>query len=337
MNKIMKEDMIKRYVYDVSRRLPQKSRNDIEQELNSNIYDMLLDRTQDGDYTLEDVKAVLTELGSPKVLAASYKEEKRALISNEYYDNYCFVLKIVMGAVAIGMGISLAIGIIANSYIEVQNSVAEFFVNILFAFSQAFAYVTLVFFFVERFKVRIEIKKEWTVEDLPPIPDEKALIKKSDPIASIVFTVVVMLFFNFAPQFMGVFNITDAGVKSIAPVFDLDFLHVVLPLINICFLAGIAREILRVIAGKYTIKLSFAMVLINIVALSILLSIFLNPAIWNQNIVQQIGTAQQQGSPVDLSFLEFFRYFYIFFVVLLVFAYVLDSAKALYLGIRYGR
>lgn len=42
-----KADMIDRYIYDVIRRLPEKERADVRQELRANIYDMLPEAPSD--------------------------------------------------------------------------------------------------------------------------------------------------------------------------------------------------------------------------------------------------------------------------------------------------
>ena len=83
--------MIKRYVYDVTRRLPENQREEVGKELQANINDML-----PNDPTEEDIKKVLVELGEPRILASSYRQKPRYLISPEWMDDYFQTLKIVM-------------------------------------------------------------------------------------------------------------------------------------------------------------------------------------------------------------------------------------------------
>lgn len=63
-------DLIEKYVYEVVRHLPEDSREDVKKELRSNILDMLAE-----DYTEDDVRKVLTELGDPKSYQKSIKEQ----------------------------------------------------------------------------------------------------------------------------------------------------------------------------------------------------------------------------------------------------------------------
>ena len=76
----MHQDLIKRYIYAVTKTLPARMREDVEKELHSLISDMLEERCQDMPPTEHDVLVVLTELGRPAELAAKYRPE-RAFIS----------------------------------------------------------------------------------------------------------------------------------------------------------------------------------------------------------------------------------------------------------------
>jgi hypothetical protein len=68
--------MIERYLYDVTKRLPEDIREDVRIELRSNIEDMLSDDPND-----EEIERVLLELGSPAKLAVKYHPNPRYLIS----------------------------------------------------------------------------------------------------------------------------------------------------------------------------------------------------------------------------------------------------------------
>src|SRR5690554_160935 len=85
-----KNKLIDRYVYDVTRRVESKSREEIEKELKSNIYDMLGDNPSD-----DEIKQVLLSLGKPSDLANKYRSNDNSyLISPKYYHDYIKTLKI---------------------------------------------------------------------------------------------------------------------------------------------------------------------------------------------------------------------------------------------------
>ncbi len=89
-------NLIDVYIHEVTRRLPEKSREDIALELRSTIEDMLPD-----DYTEKDVEEVLSKLGNPAVLASNYSEKPMHLIGPRYFDVYVTLLKMII-PIAVG-------------------------------------------------------------------------------------------------------------------------------------------------------------------------------------------------------------------------------------------
>lgn len=363
--------MIERYIYDVVRRLPSSQREDISRELNGLIDDMLEERTGNGKSEQENAEDILKELGAPFALAGKYRGDKRYLIGSEYFEQYWFVLKIVLICVAVGMVIAAIVqgvtqnvtwtGIVngfgegaAQSGIRMQDfvqgigvTIGSAIVNIIMGLVQGFAWVTIIFVIIERCAVKVNIKEAvagaWKPQDLKdmPVPTEKAIIKRGEPIAGIVFTIAVIILFNFVPFLMGFWMQGTDGVVHFVPLFNLETLRMLLPLFNVCFALGILREALRIVAGRHTLWLGLATVALNVIALAIVCTIFFNPAIWNAGMIQQ-ATAVNPGF-FDLAgngvatLNTFFGYFTRFFGFILIFAFVLDSLVSLYKGIRYGR
>jgi uncharacterized membrane-anchored protein len=138
-------DYIKRYVYDVTRRLPENQREEVGKELLANIMDMLPDNASE-----EAIKSVLIELGDPRLLAASYRTKPRYLISPEWMDDYLQVLKIVL--VVFGV-VSLVTGLIDNIMNPESENVFGIIFEVFFSvigqiiegLLSAFTIVTLIF------------------------------------------------------------------------------------------------------------------------------------------------------------------------------------------------
>lgn len=72
-------EVIDRYIYAVTQRLPEHQREDIHRELQSLIEDMLEERKPTGQASKEEVEEVLLELGPPNELAAKYRGYERYL------------------------------------------------------------------------------------------------------------------------------------------------------------------------------------------------------------------------------------------------------------------
>jgi len=81
-------NLIDLYIYEVTRRLPEKNREDIALELRSTIEDMLPEH-----YKEEEVKAVLTKLGNPAILANSYRDQPMYLIVSKEFAKHLLLKK----------------------------------------------------------------------------------------------------------------------------------------------------------------------------------------------------------------------------------------------------
>lgn len=98
-------EVIDRYIYAVTQRLPEQQREDIKRELQSLIEDMLEERIPAGQASKEDVESVLLELGHPNELAAKYRGYERYLIGPMLLDTYLTTLKIVLASIVIGLSV----------------------------------------------------------------------------------------------------------------------------------------------------------------------------------------------------------------------------------------
>ena len=266
------QELIDRYIYQVVRRLPRDQRGEVSLELQELIDDML-----EAGGSAEDV---LSKLGDPAKFAEKYQDRSHCLIGPEYYDNYVWLLRIVLTCVTatvfvvsviqgIRDGIVLADGETAGAAIMAAGTgIANGFTGIFIAGLSAFGGVTLAFAVMERRKIRFEMKKEknWTVSDLgdnftgkqkvwtpgnlSPIPHKKAMISRGDSIVGIVFIMIFGVLLIFAPQFFGAV-FPDGEVVRTIPVFNLDQWDIILPLFILSLAIGLADEVLRLVVGHY--------------------------------------------------------------------------------------
>lgn len=81
-----------RYIEAVLRRLPARQRPDLERELRASIADAIDDRAAAGVDQAEAERAVLTELGDPARLAASYADRPFYLIGPDLFLDYVRLL-----------------------------------------------------------------------------------------------------------------------------------------------------------------------------------------------------------------------------------------------------
>ena len=132
-------DLLNRYVYDVTRRLPEKQRAEIDKELRGLISDMLVERLGEAEPSRGDVEAVLMELGNPADLADNYRGTRRYLIGPDYFDRYASILKLVAGAVFLGISIALAVSYAVNPPDSIVTAFSRYLSSVLGAMLQVFA------------------------------------------------------------------------------------------------------------------------------------------------------------------------------------------------------
>ncbi len=186
--------LIDRYVYDVTRRLPEKSRPEVEKEMRANIADMLPENSAQ-----EDIYRVLTSLGDPAKLAEQYRTRPRYLISPAVFDDYLTVLKLVIPIMAVVMAVLRLFGALGDT--PVEGTYGQVFASILAgvlgslfsAVTNGFLWVTLSFALVEYFQV-VKGKKDWSPKDLPEMPSQSAIkISRVETVVGMVFSALSLV------------------------------------------------------------------------------------------------------------------------------------------------
>lgn len=306
------QEMIERYIYEVTRRVPQEMREEITLELESLIEDM----REEEDITVEQV---LQKLGNPAEFAKRYKDGPDYLIGPEYYDNYMWVLKLAL----IGIGISAVVSAILEGITglegsalegisEVQNW-ADFFTTFfteLFSTAINGAYsvigiVTIIFGVLEWKKVKVSLKpeskwnvgdlskntanvKSWTPGALPPIPDRRAVISRGDSIFSIIFIIVFSTLLLMAPQLFSAFHYGDGKLISSVCVFNLEAWDRIVPLLIFSLFIGLVDEIVRLVTGYYCKAVMYSSIIccsIQIACSIVLLKLL---PFWNPNFANKV-------------------------------------------------
>lgn len=284
-------DYVQRYIYAVTQKLPEGQREDIKLELQGLIEDMLEERTQGEPVADGDIEAVLRELGNPQELAVKYRARPRYLIGPAFIDAYISTLRIVMIAIGIGLTVSFAVQAIVTPGKTLQHFI-NYIVSIITVGVQGFAWVTLSFAIIEYAGVKPKDwgknKREWSLSDLPEIPDRRLLIKRSEPIAGIIFSVLFAVLFTFSVEFIGVIVFREGQFQDIVPLFDVGNFARYLPLIWGLTALSIMKESVKMIYGKWTRGVMLSHMAFNVALFILLVLIFKDPAIWNSYFVEQL-------------------------------------------------
>ena len=254
----MKHDLIERYIYAATKRLPAKSREDVSMELRGLIDDMLTERCGDETPTEKDIRVVLTELGTPMEVYSKYDEDAdKCLIGQPYYSTYKFVLKIVLASVVVGMTIVSLIQAIVDPTIW-YDMISDWVSDLSGSLMTAFAFVTILFAFFQDKGIKLD--KTFDLNELPTVPNKKQEISKIDPVVGLVIDILFVILFLAAPHMLGAVN-TQTGV--IVPIFNVDVIRAHWYIIVLFALFGIVRETVKLLEGRYNNKVMGTTVVIR--------------------------------------------------------------------------
>ena len=286
--------LIEIYIQEVTRRLPEKMRKDIELELRSTIEDML-----SGNDREEDVKRVLNQLGNPAALANGYKDQPMHLIGPRYYDVYVSLLKMIVPIA----GIIAFITIIAEKFIGYSGE--EAIVNVILAMIgkcivtfievgiQVFFWLTVTFAMIERFDNEKEQQpltsslKKWTADDLKNvtyIPKRRA-ISKFEVFGGLLWTATWATLYFYADQLVGVYKGEGGTLNFVVPAFNNDVLRQYWPIIVMIIGAEIAFAIYKLLQQQWTKKVAIGNTVLQIVTTIVFIMMVTHPNLMNQAFI----------------------------------------------------
>ncbi len=190
-------ELINRYVYQVGRRLPQRTRADVEQELRSLLLDALEERTgRAAEFTEDEQVAVLAEFGPPEQMADKYRPQPHYVIGPKVFDLYLLVVSVIAGAGLLVGVITTAVSLLASdevSVLELLLRAATIFMNIALS---GVGSATLTFALLERLipdeEFKLDDDEPWNPRDLP-IVEARDEIKRTNLIAEIAILVLLIM------------------------------------------------------------------------------------------------------------------------------------------------
>lgn len=289
-----KMNLIEVYIQEVTRRLPEKSRADIALELQSTIGDMLPD-----DYNEEDVKDVLSKLGSPAALAAGYRDQPMHLIGPRYFDVYVSLLKMILPIAAAISLISIAAEFIFNFNRDetIINAILELMGygiwRLIEVAVQVFFWLTIVFAVIERMDKGKEQHplspslKPWTPEDLKSITyiPKKRAISKFEVFGSLMWTAIWATLYFYADRLMGVYMGGGEGLEFKIPAVNQDVLLGYWPIVVVIIALEAGLALYKLIIGQWTKRMAIFNTILELFATIVFIFILLNPNLLQQEFV----------------------------------------------------
>lgn len=283
------------YIQEVTRRLPEKSRDDIALELRSTIEDMLPE-----NYSEKEIKEVLKNLGNPASLASEYSERPMYLIGPRYFDTYMTLLKIVIPIVAIlAFFVVTAENLITYSWEEdVVNGITNVIIlilghgiwGIISSAIQTCFWITLVFAILERTDTSKEKSpltpswKEWTPDDLKSIPliSKEKKISTADIFGSLLWIAIFIAVYFNAVHLLGVYEKVQGKIQLIIPTFNQEVLQSYWLIVLVALIIEIAFVFYKLIVRQWTSKLAIMNTVRNIVSTIVFIVVFSNDRLINE-------------------------------------------------------
>ena len=292
-------NLIDRYIYAVTQRLPEKSREDVSNELRANIYDMLPESPSESD-----IRKVLEELGNPIKLADEYNSTKRYLIGPGLYDNYISVLKLVLGIViSVFASIALLSELFTlSSNVGFLDASIHIFVAVIVAaiegIMQAFLWVTITFIILERTGVKKEDlifgNKGWSLDNLPEIPlSNKGKISRGETIFSMFFTILFTALLYSAPKLIGIYTKVGGELTLVEPLFNSNRLQSYIVLIIIFAIAQLIISIYKFVNRYWNRPLAVANIIYNLASCILVYVIVNDPHLFNQGFISYIANVTE--------------------------------------------
>lgn len=284
-------EVIDRYIYAVTQRLPEQQREDIKRELQGLIEDMLEERIPVGQASKEDIESVLLELGPPNELAAKYRGYERYLIGPTLIGAYLTTLKIVLASIVIGLTAVFAIDTFVSNSGKLDPA-TSYLASLVTGAAQGFAWVTVVFAWME-YRQRINTagngsrNKAWSPSDLPLIPDAKMQIHRIRPILSIFFTIVVMVICFYLTDLLGIWRYRD-GVLTSVPFLDNDVFRRYWPLLWIVAAFSITKQIVRIIVRYRSSKMLAFYIGMTMITTMLVCIMLTDKTLWNPHFIQDL-------------------------------------------------
>ncbi|MBU1144093.1 MAG: hypothetical protein KKH92_10700 [Firmicutes bacterium] len=271
------KNYIERYIYAVTKRLPEKVRAEVKNELQANINDMLPEKPTD-----EDIEKVLKTLGHPRVLAKNYETKERYVISPWFYADYISTLKIVMTiVVAVFVTIGFFEAIINLEQQGLFHQIVDVWASIISgAFNgvvTAFAWVTAIFWIIEHAAKTSNCEATWDLKDLPEVPkvNHKAKISKTESMIGLILgTIFSAIFIIILMNYMNVIAIYDDGV-IVTQIFNTSVTDTFIIFFIISAVISIAVSLLKIYYGEWKINLAILYTAFEILS-TVLFLIFIN-------------------------------------------------------------
>lgn len=262
--------IVDRYIYDVTRRLPEHQRDDVARELRADIVEMIEDQAGDKKPTTKQVSSALLQLGRPSKLADSYRDQPRYIIGPEYYESYISLLKIILVVV---IPIVVFLDLMAQLMVT-QNALGEVIAHVVGAGVEMtvhiFFWTTLSFIAISKVTTGKHMKEpsDWDPKNLPEVPTSQTITRNESYFAIAWSLLAIIATILQVPA-------VNAVIQPDVPLFFTpDFWpYWTLGLLAVSFLSLFA-ELIKMAVGKWSKSTATMITVVNSVTIGFFVSAY---------------------------------------------------------------
>lgn len=196
---------LERYTFAVKSHLPVSVRQDVADELLSDLQDECDHRAESlgRDLTDDETKTLLKERGHPILVAARF-QPRSTLVSEELYPLYLLMLRWMLVAIVVAQVVLAGVSVLSQPAANIWQLIAQLGWNVLHTGLYGFAWLTLIFYlFGESINVT-DFFKNWRPESLPSVTAQGEYISRTGSAIEIVAMVYFVAWLNhIIPQSLG--------------------------------------------------------------------------------------------------------------------------------------
>lgn len=290
--------LIKDYTYSIGKFLPANIRDDIALEVETTIYEQLFAEYGKMEYSEEQIEKVLYALGSPKKVAEAYMGKPYTIISSQLIPIYWMVIKFTLLALTIALtitGIIETTQIISSDYLK---TAIQIFANIWDAGLSSFGMITIIFILISKKMTTVDEDENWSIKSLSKYAPEKHRVKIVESVATIVFTILGLIWINYFK--LGVYY-SISGDSGYIQLLNFQMFKSILIYINLIGGLNIALNLYLLVKGEWQLISRCLDIFITFVGLAIFAYIVFKPGFIDYSVLNNITSFDRLKSSIQIT------------------------------------
>jgi hypothetical protein len=272
-------EMMQRYIFVATRRLPEGQRDDVARELRATIDDITADLSRGKPVSETHVAAALEQLGDPQLLADRYAGSGRYLIGPAWYGTYLKILKRILSIALPAFALVTLVVNLSADPADVGDAIGRAVGGAVDVGLQVLFWVTVVFAGLEHAEPHPQEasgkRRAWTVDQLPKLPGPRQ-ISTSEALTDIVadLTAAGLIAVPFLAAWL-------RGDADFVPLLNPGLWRGWLPGILIILVLSLVHDVFKLRIGNWTPALTGTNVILGLASIAFLAALVMTQEVIN--------------------------------------------------------